>query len=142
MAEERRQRVTHPAGGKSRTKQGDRAGTNANEIFRKWINTGLVSQQREPGSYGDFSSGVDYFTAMSRVRAAEQEFDLLPAAIRKECKNDPAMFLDMVFDPKERAKLEELGLVESEAPVDAPAASEPEQEAAPAGQAEEPAEPA
>ena len=138
--QEPRRRVQHPGGGKSRTKQADAASVDIKAILGRYINTGLVSQRREPGTYGDFSSASTFSDAMNRVREAEEQFMLLPAEIRRACDHDPAVFLEKVFSPEGRAELEQVGLVENEAPVGAPP-SKPSEEAA-GGQADVPADPA
>lgn len=127
MSEERR-RVQHPGGGVSKTRQSDALQSDVNAIMSKYVQTGLVSQRAERGTYGDFSSGLTFHEAMNAVREAESDFWQLPPQVRRKCKNDPGEFLDMVFDPDRRHELEELGLREEDAPEKAPPASKPPEE--------------
>lgn len=116
-------RVTHPVGGESRTIQSDALATDVNSIMSKYVQTGQVPAGSVRPTYGDFTASVDFHTAMSRVKAAQGEFLRAPLAVRKHCGNDVGRFLDMVFDPERRGELEELGLVEAQAPEAAPEAA-------------------
>lgn len=118
-------RVPHRSGGESRTKQSDALATDVNAIVKRWISTGVVPVSGRRPTYGDFSNVDDYLTAMNKVRAAEAEFQALPAHIRKYVDNDAGEFLRLVYDPARRGELEELGLVEQQAPEAAPPADVP-----------------
>ncbi len=110
-------RVFHPSGGPILTKQSEKDMTDVNLIMASWIHAGAaVAGHTNPreGSYGDFSSGIDYHTALSAVKAADEAFMALPAATRSHVKNDAGEFLDMVYDPNRREELEKLGLVPAE----------------------------
>ncbi len=109
-------RVFHPSGGEMLTKQSERDLTDVNLIMDSWVHAGAaVAGHFNPaeGAYGDFSSGIDYHEALSRVKDAEASFMELPAKVRGHVENDPGKFLDMVFDPERRDELERLGLVDS-----------------------------
>lgn len=127
-------RVRHAGGGKSRTRQSDTAATDMNKIVAKYHESGIMPPLpgREP-RYGDFGSGISFHEALNAVRSAEAEFENLPVAVRRHVKNDPGEFLDMVYDPSRRGELEELGLVETQAPTAAPPAAEPAAQPAEAG---------
>jgi len=118
-------KVRHRSGGRVMTKQADAAAADANVLVRRWLQRGELQVTREEARYGDFSSGLTFHESLLRVKAAEEEFAGLPARIRKACENDPAKFLQMVFDPTRRAELEALGLVEKMAPPAAPPAGPP-----------------
>lgn len=62
------------------------------------------------GQYGDFSEVVDYRTALDQISQARASFDALPAIVRKQFDNDPAVFLDFVNDPANLTKLQDMGL--------------------------------
>ncbi len=97
------------------TKQSEKDLTDVNLIMDSWVQTGAAVAGHlnpAPGSYGDFSSGIDYHEAMSAVRDAELCFAALPAKVRSHCENDPGKFLEMVYDPDRRDELEALGIVE------------------------------
>lgn len=125
MPEDRR-RSYHPEGGRQMTKQSEADSTDINRIMEKWIRTGVVPQSGQTPHYGDFSSHLDFHTALSRVRQAEAEFMNLSPHVRKFCDNDPGKFLDLVMDADGRAQLEQLGMVSDFAPPGAPEPAEPE----------------
>lgn len=59
----------------------------------------------------DFSDVVDFHTAMNRIRAAQENFDAMPAHIRARFDNDPGKFHDYAIDEKNLEGLAELGLL-------------------------------
>ncbi len=95
-----RGRVFHPKGGESRVKQSETGATELGSILQRYLE-GNVPVPTERSLYGDFSSGLDFHTALNRVREAEQAFAAVPAHIRSHVQNDPGEFLDMVFDPED-----------------------------------------
>lgn len=114
------------------TKQADALKSDINTIMARWIAHGTPpSGPAGHAQYGDFTNVDDYHTALNKLEQARQQFQALPSAIRKHVKNDPGAFLDMVFDPERRGELEELGLVEAQAPESAPAAVVPDPPEAP-----------
>ena len=54
--------------------------------------------------------GNDFQEAMEITTKAQQTFDNLPSAIRKQFDNSPAMFLDYVQNPDNQESLVEMGL--------------------------------
>lgn len=111
-----RVRVQHPGGGVSRTRQSDSLPSDVNSVMSKYVQDTVLPATNP--HYGDFTGAVDFHTAMNRVRNAEREFNMLPASVRRHCRNDPGEFLAMCSDPERLVELEELGLV----PVQRPAA--------------------
>ncbi len=107
-----RRRSKHPEGGEMKTQQHLQAGTDINRILERWLKHGTSVAHLNPqeASYGDFSSGVDYATALNKIKAAEADFDALPSRVRALCGNDPAEFLQIVFDPERRDELEGLDI--------------------------------
>lgn len=118
-------RVFHPEGGESKVKQADADRHEINSIVRKYIAHGVAPPLGGKPTYGDFSSAVDFHTAMNRVRDAEAVFADLPSEVRARVDNDPGVFLDMVFDDDGQRELLELGLVEGFVPEAAPEPAEP-----------------
>lgn len=117
-------RVTSPGGGPRRTKQAFGEDSDVNAIMRKYLATGILPHvNRAPPRYGDFTGVEDYHEALVKVRTAEQLFSELPAKVRDHCRNDPAEFLDLVFDPARRPECVELGLVDAVADQAAVAAA-------------------
>lgn len=77
------------------------------------------------GEFGDFSQVTDYRTALEQIARAGDVFMALPAKVRAEFQNDPAMFLDFCQNPSNADRLVELGLATKGAPVqDAPSQNE------------------
>ncbi len=137
-----RLRVGHPCGGRQLTKLAEQDSTDVNLIMDSWVHSGAAVAGHlnpAPGRYGDFSSGLDYLSALNAVRDAETAFAALPPKVRSHCENDPGKLLDMWYDPERRSELEALGLVE--APVSVESAPPVEADVPPVPEAEE-AEPA
>lgn len=67
---------------------------------------------RKP-TYGDFTGVSDYRGALDAVMAADEAFMALPAKIREQFDNDPALFVDFCSsnDPADRSLAMELGLI-------------------------------
>lgn len=124
----KRRKSKHPGGGVSKTKQSDTAATDINRIMAKFTQTGMVPAIGDEPKYGDFSTKLDFHTALSQVKQAQSEFMRLPAHVRKYCENDPGVFLDLVMDPDGRKELQELGMVSDFAPPGAPEPSEDQPE--------------
>ncbi len=133
-----RLRVGHPEGGPQRTKLAEQDSTDVNLIMDSWVHTGAAVAGHlnpAPGRYGDFSSGLDYRTALTAVRDAEAAFAALPPKVRNHCENDPGQLLDMYIDPDRRDELEKLGMVE---PAEGQPVSEAMVEKAPAAPEKDP----
>lgn len=128
MPRERR-RVQHEGGGISKTRQSDALTTDINAIVGRFLTTGVLPVTGATPTYGDYSTGMDFHTAMSRVKAAESAYWELPLSVRKLTENDPGKFIDLVMTPEGRAQLEEIGMPEDRvpptAPEPAPKAAEP-----------------
>lgn len=88
---------------------------NINSIIAKYNATGFlvdptVATSRMP-QYGDFSDVVDYHTAQTAIATANQNFALLPSAIRKRFNNDPAELLQFLEKEENRDEAVTLGLI-------------------------------
>jgi len=113
-------RVFHPSGGPMLTKQSEKDSTDVNLIMDSWIHAGAaVAGHLNPGvgSYGDFSSGIDYHAALDAVKAADAAFMSLPPQVRSHVDNDSGKFLDLMFDPGRSDEREKLGLAKPKAVV-------------------------
>ncbi len=95
-----------------------------NTIMERFGRTGeLIAPVRMP-QYGDFDGVNDYHSAMNAIVEAQTAFEALPAKVRARFSNDPAEFLEFVYNEENREEAIRLGLVE--APLQAPApVSEP-----------------
>lgn len=102
------QKVT--AGG-CKTQQHMREMCNVNKIMEKQQRTGLVPCTRLNPRYGDFSNGLSYHDSLNKLKYAEEEFELLPAQVKKRFRQDPAEIIDFLQDEKNRIEAEDLGLI-------------------------------
>lgn len=107
-----RKRILTEVGSVSRTKQAFKEDTDINAIMRKYLATGLLTHQaRVEPRYGDFSSSVDYLTALNMIKDAQDRFMELPSKVRSYFQNDWGKLLDCVYDPSRRKEVEDLGLI-------------------------------
>jgi len=83
-----------------------------NTILEKFNISGMLPEQPLSPRYGDFTGISDYHTAMNRVIAAQDEFEVLPAQIRARFNNDPAQLIEFLENSDNRPEAEQLGLVE------------------------------
>lgn len=103
---------THPRG-VSRTKQSFADDCDVNSIVRRWKATGVLDHvMNEAPRYGDFSTQTDYQEALTRINAAQANFERLPAELREVHGNDPGEFIKWAHDPEKREELEAAGLGE------------------------------
>lgn len=76
-----------------------------NKIMARYAKTGhLPGLIQENPIYGDFSDTPTYMEAVQLVDRAETAFMALPAEVRAECGNEPAVFLERVTDAEWRKK--------------------------------------
>lgn len=125
----------HPDRGEpSKTVQSDALKSDIGSIMAKWIRDGVVPVTGKEPRYGDFSTVGDFHTALNRVMAAQDDFyRYVPSKVRKYCDHDVGKFLELVYDPERRGELEELGLLEKQAPSEAPPAAVESAEPQPEG---------
>ena len=108
-----RRRVIADVGEGDRTKQAPTEQTDINVIVKRYSETGIAGHLNpQMAQYGDFSEAADYHEALTRVRAAQEQFELLPAHVREHVDNDPGKFLELISDEDRRDELEELGLLQ------------------------------
>jgi len=95
----------------SRTKQAFKAECDINTVIARFLRTGQVdlAQRLEP-RYGD-CTGLEFQSAMLKVKEAQTLFSELPSAIRGRFRNEPAEFLTFIQDPNNRAEATKLGLL-------------------------------
>jgi len=96
----------------SRTKQAFKAECDINTIIARFLRTGQIdmAQRLEP-RYGD-CTGIEFQSAMLKVKEAQSLFSELPSAIRSRFRNEPAEFLTFIQDPNNRDEAIKLGLIE------------------------------
>jgi len=92
----------------TKTVQSSLEETDINTIVRRFALTGQLPTDIRPPQYGDFDEITDYHTALNRVRAAQTQFDRLPADLRARFQNDAGAFVDFCLDPNNQNELEAL----------------------------------
>lgn len=103
------------AGG--RTRQSFAAECDINNIMARYMKTGALEHvARVVPRFGDVT-GQDFQQAMDLVANARSAFEDLPSALRSRFDNDPAMLLEFMQDPENRAEAVKLGLVRKEEPA-------------------------
>lgn len=85
--------------------------SNINTIVRRFGLTGELPNDINMPRSGDFTNIPDFHTAMNTVRAAQEEFLRVPAAIRARFANDPAQLMSFLEDGANYEEALRLGLV-------------------------------
>jgi phage internal scaffolding protein len=125
-----RVRVTADPQGESLTQQHFKKSTDIVEIIKKHDRTGIIEHvARGVAQYGDYSEVNEYREALDMVNNANASFMQLPAEVRQMFGNDAGTFFEFATDPKNEAKMQELGLAARpvEQPEDLLPAAEPVQ---------------
>lgn len=119
-------------GGADQTENGK---TSISHIVAQFEATGIPPKVAfsEP-LYGDFSDAEALHSAMNRVKAAQAEFDALPARLRRAAENNPVQFLAMVQDSDGIEILREAGLEIEGAPEPPSPSLPPEEPPAPSAE--------
>lgn len=94
----------------SLTKQSHALETDVHKIVSKYVQTGVWPMQGKQPMYGDFSNGTSFHELLARVDEAEEQFMMLPSAVRDFCDNDPGVFLDNLNDPERLQAMIDRGL--------------------------------
>ena len=85
-----------------------------NTIVERFGVTGQLPVTPIEPTYGDFSAVGDYHTAVNAVRAAEEAFMSLPAALRVKFDHDPNALLQFLQNEENRDEAIQLGLIDGE----------------------------
>lgn len=108
--------------GKDNSSQGGRTvqasidSCDINSMMKTYQRQGQIPPGTKTPQYGDFSNVPDYLDAKLLVKEANDQFDRLPAGIRKRFGNNPAELLEFMGDIANQEEAEELGLVEKLVP--------------------------
>lgn len=98
------------------TEQQHKDRVNINRIMQRARKGAGVPIYDKQATYGDFSNVLEYQECMNRLVQAENDFQKLPAEVRKKFDNDPAKLIDfmqnMGDDPAMIEEAIEIGLVE------------------------------
>lgn len=92
------------------TQQADAMDTDINLIVKRFTTTGQLPQIQAQAMYEDFTAVTDYRNALDMVRAADEAFMEIPAAIRAEFNNNPQAFVNFATDPTNIEKMREWNL--------------------------------
>lgn len=98
----------------SMTQQSDRDDSDINVIVGKFFKTGQLPKMKEGGIGGDFSTAGDFRDMVEKINTARDDFNSLPAKVRKEFDNDPAKFIDFVQNPANIEEIKKMGLTAPE----------------------------
>lgn len=84
-----------------------------NVIMRKYQKTGqLPLSSRGEGVFGDFSQLGDYQSCMEVVLNTQQQFETLPASLRRRFGHDIERYLEYVNNPDNVKEMTELGMID------------------------------
>lgn len=102
------------------TKQSFKDECDINNIMKRYNATGAITHlnMRTP-EYGDFSSPLDFQSALNTVMEGEAMFADLPSYLRDRFGNDPKQLLEFLADDANREEAIKLGIVQ--APPEPPA---------------------
>ncbi len=93
------------------TEQAHKDECDVNNIIRKYDKTGVLQHVTNfEAQYGDMT-GTDFKTAQDLIIGANNQFNKLPAEIRKRFKNDPQNLLTFMEKSENREEAITLGLI-------------------------------
>lgn len=106
----------------SLTEQSHKRSCDINTLVARYQQTGILGDPSQylAQHYGDFTDIGDYHEQQNAMARARQSFEALPSSVRDAFANNPGKFIDSLFDPAQRKKLEVLGLVKAAAPAATP----------------------
>jgi phage internal scaffolding protein len=70
-----------------------------------------------PELYGEFDTGETFQSALDVVNRAKEQFNTLPAELRKRFSYDPYEFLSYVNNPDNAEEMKKFGLLKEDIPV-------------------------
>lgn len=106
-----------------------------NNIIKEFSLTGQINHinaQAAQGRFLDLPDDLDFQSSLHTVKAAQDAFQALPAAIRNRFHGDPAEFMAFCGNPSNAAELIELGIRERPPRKDPAKAPTPEPASTPA----------
>lgn len=96
------------------TIQSEKDNCDINVIMNRYATCGTPLPSRTDGVqpvYADVSELGDYMQNYQRCKQAEEMFNALPSALRKELDNNPANLLPFIQDKKNESRCIEYGLI-------------------------------
>ena len=108
-----------------RTKQSFVSGCDVNNIVAvhpnldpsNFSDTEVKSILNNPDLYSEYDSELDFSTALNIVNRAKEQFDTLPAPLRRRFKEDPYEFLTYVNDESNKEEMKKFGLLKEDIPI-------------------------
>lgn len=100
--------------GPGRTRQDQKDSCDINLIMRKYLKRGILPRiNAKTPVYDDFSTVLSYHESLDRIARADALFAALPAELRANCKNDPALLIEYVESGDHVDELVDLGVMEA-----------------------------
>lgn len=96
------------------TVQSEKDNCDINVIMNRYATCGTPLPYRTDGVqpvYADVSELGDYMENFQRCKQAEEMFNALPSALRKELDNNPANLIPFIQDKKNESRCIEYGLI-------------------------------
>lgn len=96
------------------TIQSEKDNCDINVIMNRYATCGTPLPYRTDGVqpvYADVSELGDYMENFQRCKQAEEMFNALPSALRKELDNNPANLIPFIQDKKNESRCIEYGLI-------------------------------
>lgn len=110
-AYDERERKGFATTGDSLTQQHFAKEADIKTIIKKHDRTGIINHvARGVAHYGDYSAVNEYREALDMVNSANASFGDLPSELRAMFHNDAGEFFEFATNPKNEAKMVELGL--------------------------------
>jgi phage internal scaffolding protein len=104
--------------GKGLTEQSHKKQCDMNVILADYARTGLIKHAKQhEGRYDDVTT-QDFQEAMFIVKNAENMFNALPAAVRKQFEGRPEQFLDFVQNPDNKEQMASMGILKGNDGID------------------------
>jgi len=109
-----RRRVSLDTGPESLTEQSHKDDCDINNIVKKVMKNGVIPQVAG-AAYGDFSTEIDFQTAMNIIAKGNEQFSALDARTRERFGNSPAAFLEFATDGSNAEEMVRMGLMDPKA---------------------------
>lgn len=97
----------------TQTQRHFQADCDINNIMAKFFRTGLLPHVNAAPDFSDVSEPFNFREAMTFIVNTEEQFEALPAKIRKRFGNDPGRLLDFLGEPENAEEALRLGLIEA-----------------------------
>lgn len=100
----------------TRADQSGKDDADINVIVKRFLGGQQLMGPPQLPTFEDYSEVTDYQSMMNLVRQAAEEFNELPANLRRRFDNDPGKLESFIADPANRTEAESLGLVDKKPP--------------------------